>query len=387
MINFEWYANYFKEYLSVTLGHFAKYVPPIFVNYYQNRPVVFDASSRSGYTAPSGVLSPNRFTKYIGVPVFHSDVMTYSVTSFDSRGVILGGDQSTITMFSMFGVIPKPDDHLTFPVFSDRYSDSSLYQVMNVEPAVFLTPNPFTEQLQAFKVTLTVDNNPVSTIESKVEEVKVYIDRFNIFLSPQDSIVWVRMQEMLSTLEKTLLLLLDRTTSCWPPFVLDVLYVSEVLFSSRFTTQRPIYESLNPPQLAQSVISGLCTFTGLGSQYVRPLESVLSNPDVLVLARWWNRGVYITVDSSTGTTIWDLLYPNTSASVAALADQILLQQQSQDWSLLLDPHPLAQIHNMYVLWVTQRELPTQTPATSNWLEMLFLYSVGVKVLEDIYGSL
>jgi hypothetical protein len=164
-----------------------------------------------------------------------------------------------------------------------------------------------------------------------------------------------------------------------------VLQVSASLFSSQFTTQRPQTEPLSVPSLTPSVISGLCSFTGEGSPYIAPLESTSIERTPVVLARWWNRGVYLSVQSST-LTLYQLLYSTDAPYVSSLMDTILNQQRTQQWSIINDTHPLAQIHNMFVTWVLSRTLPSQLPTANTWLEMLFLYAVGKRVLEDIYAT-
>lgn len=383
MINFEWYAKYFREYLEVTLDSYSKFVPPVFVNYYSNTPVEFDRTSFAGYSSPSDVLSPNKYIKFIGIPVFFSEQSSHPVTSFDVRGVVEEGSTFTVSMMASIGVKPKPDDHLTFPVFADTYSTSALYQVLNVEPALALSGDPMTEKYQVYRLTLTLDNNLVSTIESKVVQSYFYVSRYQKFLPINVSGFYLTLMDQAKLVELYLKDNRDAQTLLWYPYKLvDTAYLVNSLFSTPLSTYT-FSEVLPNITRTTSILEALCMELATGSSKIERVEKVLDSSMDYVARRWWNRQCYITVEYS-NIDLFDCLYGNEGSSVRSLVSDILQKQVNQDYTLIgSPPHPLTSIFNFKATWKTNRELPQIVPTFTNWFEALYYYSVILRILTEI----
>jgi len=387
MISFEWYAKYFKEYLTLTLDTYSKFSPPVFCTYYRNAKNDFNEPARAGYTSPSSPLSGNRYVKILGVPLFFTEQATYPVTSHDSKGVVADDSSFGAVMFAKHGIHPKPDDHLAFHIFSEyNPSTTALYQVLNVEPALALTSAPLVEEYQMYKLTLKLDNSLVQDIETKVVNTLIYIDKFHKYLPVENGRMYFILSDLCKQVETYLVRNRDSSTLCFAPTkLIDTIYVSNQLFSSPITTSRLVEEVPNLKQ-AVSVVDGLCLLHNNYSTKIKRVENVFNgNLHPFVSRRWWNRGCWITVDNTATNTsnILELLYGNGSGNVETLIQTIIQKHITQNYTLLTDPHPLSTIFNLEAQWRTTNTLPTTLPTYTNWLEALYLYSICKRILEGI----
>jgi len=387
MISFEWYAKYFKEYLTLTLDTYSKYSPPVFCTYYNNNKEDFNEPARAGYTSPSSSLSGNRYTKILGVPLFFTEQATYPVTSHDPRGVVAEDSTLSVVMFAAHGIIPKPDDHLSFPIFSEyQISTTALYQVYNVEPVLALTSTPLIEKYQTYKLTLKLDDSLVSDIEAKVTNTLIYIDKFHKYLPVESGTTYFILADLCKQIETYLIRSKDSNTLCFTPIkLIDAIYVSNQLFASPITTSR-LTENIPNLKITTSIVDGLCLLQPNYSPYVRKLEEVYTpSGDAFIGRRWWNRGCWITVEEATSATrnIHALLYETDGDTIHSLISTIIQKHISHNYSLLTDPHPLSTIFNLEAHWRTTNTLPNTLPTYTNWLEALYLYSVCKRILETI----
>jgi len=389
MISFEWYAKYFKEYLTLTLDTYSKFSPPVFCTYYKNAKEDFNEPARAGYTSPSSPLSGNRFTKIMGVPLFFAEQASYSMTSHDSKGVVVDDSSLTAVMFAVHGIQPRPDDHLAFPIFSEyKISTTALYQVFNVEPVLALTTSPLTEKYQMYRLTLKLDNSPIQDIETKVVNTFIYIDKFHKFLSVERGTVYFILNDLCKQVETYLVRSKDSSTLCYTPVkVVDTIYASNQLFASAISTSKLVEDIPTSLKQTTSVIEGLCFLQPNYSTKVRKVEEVFNSSSSVsardmdfVKRRLWNRNCWIAVENS-NTDILDVLY--SGSDVRSLVATIVQKHITSDYTLLTEPHPLAVIFNLEALWRTSNSLPTTLPTYSNWLEALYLYSICRRILEEI----
>jgi len=382
MINFEWYAKYAKEYLQLVLDTYSKYSPPVFVNYYSNTPVEFDRASFAGYSSPSDVLSPNKYVKFVGIPVFFSEQSSHPVTSFDVKGVVEESSTFTVTMFASIGVKPKPDDHLTFPVFADTYSTSALYQVMNVEPMLALSGDPMTEKYQAYRLTLALDNNIVSTIEAKVVDSYFYVSKHQKFLPMDLAEIYLTLLDQARQIELFLMDTRDSITLLWYPYKLvDVFYLVNTLMRSPITTNSFVEAFDNDWRVSTSILDALCLKLPTGSTKIERVEGVLPCKGI-VSRRWWNRQCYITTDSGSLDLI-ECLYGDSVTVVRGYVDTILQRYANNDSTLILENHSIPRIFNLGAYWSVNRSLLTPLPTFTNWFEAIYYYSVISRILEEL----
>lgn len=394
---YEWYTSHFKEYLSAALDQYAAFLPAVVCTYYQQQSDRYDLASKAGYTTQGSAYSYTRFRKILNVPLFLSEPITHTTSTTEPLGVTIPESPTGVVMFSKVGIVPRPDDHIVFPIFSDKYSTTASYQVTSSDPAVVYSTNPYTEEYQAFKLSLKLNNDPLSELESKVVLTEVYIDRYNKFLPPERAITFSTIFDLFKQVEKYLHTNRNTFTYCCAFGMysfLDSYFELQRVYTPILSTYLITNSEILPSELFhRGLFSFLMdsTLTSYTTKYV-PLEYILGSHNLVsngqVLRRLWNRHVLVpTVEQVPyAKDIVELMYSPTE--IPNVLDS--LNHIANDRSLGVATYSpinsnISRIYNMHVSWLHTQSIPPDA-VVSTWhnpLEAAFLYTISTNILLSI----
>ena len=384
MIQYEWYLKHIQEYLTAVYDTYAGFMPAVFTTYYQNKVVQFDELSHAGYTSPSKSFSPNRYTKLIGVPVFMAETVPH-VMEVNESGVVETNQPTTITMMGRIGFTPRNDDHVVFPAPIGETGLETLYRVTNVEPAMLNVKNPFKTDMQAWRVTISAIDDPASTIEAKVMETFVYIDRYAKLLSPNDAVVYVDSLSLYKELENYLAANQDRISYCLQYnntkfYDATIAYMN--LVDPDFSTYQPsflitpfdatAFTTVNA-DVFHTVLDETSTSATYTSNYTSMDSFILQNKNPEAMRRLYRRRVYLSADNTSEVEFFNLFYPNDTTAVQSYVNHIIQNKMSHTYTVIPNTtHNVAVIHNKWCNWYNTRTSTLRT-SWSNIFEALLLY--------------
>jgi hypothetical protein len=393
MILYEWYLRHTKEYLSAVYDTYANFIPAVFATYYKNKIVEYDETSMEGYTSPSKPFSPNRFTKIINVPLFLSETLPHAMEINDS-GIVQTTSPTTVKMMGRVGFTPRPDDYIMFPAPIGTAGQETLFRITNVEAAMLNVSDPFTTDLQGWSVTITNIDDPASTIEAKVLDTFVYIDRFKVLLTPNNAVVYSDSLSLYKELENYLSANQDRSSQCLQynnNKFYEATYVYKSLVNPNFSTyQAPFY--ITPFDVTNvEVFQAVLDTTSMTPMYIETYSLIdpfviSAPPTTEAMRRLYRRNVYISDGTTSTLDFFTLFYPDSTSQVQYELSIIIKDKIMSTYTLIPNSTDnIATIYNKYVTWYTTRTNTLRT-SWSNMFEALLLYKLTGQALQILINE-